>query len=71
MSKRHNNALYTNRCTLFKMTLLPHRFYYVDKTILDLIQNGFELVNKKEWYKLYVNKLDNSFLRFLGVTGFR
>lgn len=45
------------------MTDLPKKIYYVDRTILDLIQNGFMLVDKKDWYELYVNKSDNSFWR--------
>lgn len=45
------------------MNTLTKRIYYVDKSILNIIQSGFELVEKKDWYELYINKSDNSFWR--------
>lgn len=45
------------------MTDVSKRIYHVDKTILDLIHNRFELVDEKDWFELYVDKSDNSFWR--------
>tara|TARA_R110000765_G_C18888908_1_gene602865 strand:- start:723 stop:902 length:180 start_codon:yes stop_codon:yes gene_type:complete len=34
------------------MTELRKSIYYVNKTILDIVQNKFILVDKKDWYEL-------------------
>ena len=43
--------------------MLTKKIYYADKEILDLIQVGFDLIEKKTWYQLYQNKSDRSYWR--------
>ena len=43
--------------------MLKENIYYVDEEILGKIQSDFELIEKKDWYKLYQNKDDKSFWR--------
>ena len=45
------------------MTELTDKIYYVDKNILKIIESEFELVDQKNWYRLYRNITDNSFWR--------
>ncbi|THD67435.1 hypothetical protein E7Z59_07165 [Robertkochia marina] len=45
------------------MTLLTEKIYYADQNILKLIESQFELIDCRNWYRLYRNKLDNSFWR--------
>ncbi|MGQ7947149.1 hypothetical protein [Flavobacterium sp. WC2509] len=43
--------------------MLKENIYYVDDTILKRIDSDFELIEKKDWYRLYQNKTDKSFWR--------
>ncbi|PIY12270.1 MAG: hypothetical protein COZ18_02485 [Flexibacter sp. CG_4_10_14_3_um_filter_32_15] len=43
--------------------MLKENIFYVDDTILKRIDSDFELIEKKDWYKLYQNKADKSFWR--------
>ena len=43
--------------------MLKEKIYYVDEEILKRIESEFELIEKKDWYKLYENKNDKSFWR--------
>jgi len=45
------------------MTELSEKIYYADQTILNRIESEFELIDRKEWYRLYRNKKDNSYWR--------
>ncbi|WP_026954368.1 hypothetical protein [Algoriphagus vanfongensis] len=45
------------------MTELSEKIYYADQTILDRIKSEFELIDRKDWYRLYRNKKDNSYWR--------
>jgi len=45
------------------MNNLQKEIYYVDKRILDIIRNDFDLVDKKDWYELYQSKSDTSYWR--------
>jgi hypothetical protein len=45
------------------MTELTEKIYYADKNILKKIESEFELIDQKNWYRLYRNKTDNSFWR--------
>ncbi len=45
------------------MNKLTKRIYCVDEDILKIIESEFELVDQKNWYRLYKNKKDNSFWR--------
>lgn len=45
------------------MTELSEKIYYVDQTILNRIESEFELIDRKDWYRLYRNKKDNSYWR--------
>ena len=45
------------------MTELRDKIYYADKNILEIIESEFELVDQKNWYRLYRNIMDNSFWR--------
>lgn len=45
------------------MTELTDKIYYADKQILKIIESEFELIDQKNWYRLYQNKTDNSFWR--------
>lgn len=45
------------------MNELTDKIYYADKAILNRIESDFELIDKKDWYRLYRNKTDNSFWR--------
>jgi hypothetical protein len=52
------------RYALFSRTkMLKEKIYYVDEEILKRIESEFELIEKKDWYKLYENKNDKSFWR--------
>ena len=48
---------------LKKMTELTEKIYYADQTILNRIESEFELIDRKDWYKLYRNKKDNLYWR--------
>jgi len=43
--------------------MLKENIFYVDNTILKRIDSDFELIEKKNWYRLYQNKADKSFWR--------
>jgi hypothetical protein len=45
------------------MTELTKKIYYADQNILNRIESEFELIEGKDWYKLYQNKVDNSYWR--------
>jgi hypothetical protein len=45
------------------MTELSEKIYYADQAILKRIESEFELVTQKGWYRLYRNKMDNSYWR--------
>lgn len=45
------------------MTELSQKIYYADQIILNRIESEFELIDRKDWYKLYQNKKDNSYWR--------
>ena len=45
------------------MTELTDKIYYADKNILKIIESEFELIDQKDWHRLYRNKTDNSFWR--------
>ena len=45
------------------MTELKDKIYYTDKNILKIIESDFELIDQKNWYRLYRNKKDNSYWR--------
>ncbi len=45
------------------MTELSKKIYYADQTILNRIESEFELIDRKDWYRLYRNKKDNSYWR--------
>jgi hypothetical protein len=45
------------------MTELTDKIYYVDKNILKIIELEFELIDQKNWYRLYRKKTNNSFWR--------
>ncbi|TXD75222.1 hypothetical protein [Algoriphagus ratkowskyi] len=45
------------------MTELSEKIYYADQNILNRIESDFELIDRKDWYRLYRNKKDNSFWR--------
>ena len=45
------------------MTELKDKIYYTDKNILKIIESEFELIDQKNWYRLYQNKKDNSYWR--------
>lgn len=45
------------------MTELTDKIYYADKNILEIIESEFELIDQKNWYRLYLNITDNSFWR--------
>ena len=50
-------------CTILKMTELSEKIYYADQTILNRIESEFEFIDRKDWYRLYRNKKDNSYWR--------
>jgi hypothetical protein len=50
-------------CTSSRTKMLKEKIYYVDEEILKRIESEFELIEKKDWYKLYENKNDKSFWR--------
>lgn len=43
--------------------MLNENIYYVDETILKRIDSDFDLIQKKDWYRLYQNKAEKSFWR--------
>ncbi len=43
--------------------MLNENIYYVDERILKRIDLDFELIEKKDWFKLYQNKAEKSFWR--------
>jgi hypothetical protein len=45
------------------MTDLSEKVYYADQNILNRIESDFELIDRKDWYRLYRNKKDNSYWR--------
>lgn len=45
------------------MTELPEKIYFADQTILNRIESEFELIDRKDWYRLYRNKKDNTYWR--------
>lgn len=45
------------------MTDLSEKTYYADQNILNRIESDFELIDRKDWYRLYRNKKDNSYWR--------
>ena len=45
------------------MTELSENIYYVDQNILNRIELDFELIDRKDWYKLCLSKNDNSYWR--------
>ncbi len=45
------------------MNNLTNKIYHADESILKIIESEFELVDQKNWYRLYKNKKDNSFWR--------
>jgi hypothetical protein len=50
-------------CTIQGMTELTGKIYYSGKNILKIIESEFELVEQKNWYRLYRNTTNNSFWR--------
>ncbi len=45
------------------MTELTDKIYYAVQNILKRIESEFELIERKDWYRLYRNKTDNSIWR--------
>ena len=45
------------------MNELTDKIYYADKNILNIIESEFELIDQKNWYRLYKNKTNNSYWR--------
>jgi len=43
--------------------MLNERIYYIDSSLLDLIERDFELVDCDSWYKLYRNKSNGTYWR--------
>lgn len=61
--KRNKYFALQKLCTILKTKILKENIYYVDDTILKRIDTDFELIEKKDWYRLYQNKADKSFWR--------
>lgn len=45
------------------MTELSEKIYYADQHILKRLESEFELIDRKDWYRLYRNKTDSSYWR--------
>jgi hypothetical protein len=45
------------------MTELSENIYYADQNILKRIESEFELIDRKDWCRLYRNKTENSYWR--------
>ena len=45
------------------MTELTDKIYFADKDIFKIIESEFELIDQKNWYRLYKNKTNDSFWR--------
>jgi len=42
---------------------MTERIYYADKEIINTIKTDFDLIDDKNWYQLYQNKIDKTFWR--------
>lgn len=45
------------------MNELTENIYYADKNLLEILPTDFDLIDKKDWFKLYRKKADGSFWR--------